>query len=105
MGRFQIAVQVKVSEVGRDRRARRGSRNGFYTKIAKSCWCFCYQRQKQSLLGSLLRADTGLFVSFATIPVLHSFSEGGCKIVLEGLGAPGGRALPTVILTEHITLT
>jgi hypothetical protein len=26
----------------------------FYTKIAKSGWCFCYQRQKQSRLGNLM---------------------------------------------------
>ncbi|HSY54139.1 MAG TPA: hypothetical protein VK785_06805, partial [Opitutaceae bacterium] len=38
----------------------------FYTKIAKSRWSFCYQRQKPGMLGNLVRADTRLFVSFAT---------------------------------------
>jgi hypothetical protein len=46
---------------------------------------FHHQRQKQSLLGSLTKADASLFVSFAT------FCEKG---FLESHGAPGGRALP-----------
>jgi hypothetical protein len=66
----------------------------FKQKITKSCWYFCYQRQKQSLLGNLVRADTRLFVPFPTFPVLRSFSEGGCENGLEKRGAPGGRALP-----------
>jgi len=79
-------AQRRKSRVGRDRRARRDSRNRFYTKIAKNAkpvkahpisicfeqkiaksgWYFCYQRQKQSVLGNLVRADTRLFVPFAT---------------------------------------
>jgi hypothetical protein len=38
----------------------------FEQKIAKSLWCFCQQRQKQGLLGNLVRAETSLFVPFAT---------------------------------------
>jgi hypothetical protein len=54
----------------------------FEQKIAKSRWDFCHQRQKQSMLGSLMRADTSLFAPFATF----------CKkCFLENLG---GRALP-----------
>jgi len=72
----RFRVQGQESSVGcataegyctRRRRARRGSRNRFYTKIAKSGWPFCYQRQKQSLLGNWVRADTRLFVLFATL--------------------------------------
>jgi hypothetical protein len=74
--------------------ARRGHRNGFYTKIAKSRWCFCYQKQKQSLLGNWLKADLSRFVSFATFPVLRSLDEEGCENGLGNRGAPGGRALP-----------
>jgi hypothetical protein len=94
--RRTLNAERKASEVGRDcpglrslsegDRARRDSRKRFYTKIAKNAkpvkvhpipicfgqkiaksgWYFCYQRQKQSMLGNLVRADAGLFVPFAT---------------------------------------
>ena len=88
----RFKVQCPGPKVGRDRRgfctrrrrARRGHQNGFYTKIAKSRWCFCYQRQKRSPLGNWMRPDTRLFVPFAT------FCENGWA----NLGAPGGHALP-----------
>jgi hypothetical protein len=65
----------------------------FEQKIATSRRSFCHQRQKQSLLGSLMRADISRFVSFAT------FCE---NCFWENHGAPGddecdslgGRALP-----------
>jgi hypothetical protein len=92
--RRTLNAERQRSKVGRDRRARRGSQNNFYTKIAKSDWCFCYQRPclakashgtaKQGLLGNWMRACTSRFVSLATF----------CKKGLESLGAPGGRALP-----------
>jgi hypothetical protein len=42
---------------------------------------FLLSKAKKSLPGNLVRADKSRFVSFATFPVLRSFSEGGCKIV------------------------
>jgi len=73
-----------AARVGRDRRARLGI-FCFEQKVAKSRWDFCHQRQKQSLLGNLMRADTSLFVPFATF----------CKkCFLENHGALVGRALP-----------
>jgi hypothetical protein len=38
----------------------------FEQKITKSRWDFRHQRQKQSQLGNLMRADISRFVSFAT---------------------------------------
>jgi hypothetical protein len=51
----------------------------FEQKIAKSRWEFRHQRQKQSLLGNLMRADPRRFVSLAT------FCE---KCFFENRGAP-----------------
>src|ERR1017187_6915753 len=65
------------------------SEDCFEQKIAKRHWYFaikghasprlCMARQKWGLLGNLTEANTGRFASFATFPVLRSFSEGGCE--------------------------
>jgi hypothetical protein len=74
--RRTLNAERQGSKVGRDRRARRGSRNGFYTKIAKAAKPVKAHRSSlASVIKSRSRAcleigcepPTDLFVPFATL--------------------------------------